>query len=242
MNDLMTQSLAQIVNNDYRTAAVLERYQLDFCCKGKRSLQKACAEGSVPVGNVLSDLEKLAVGSNFALSSRFGQLTLAQLCDYIVNMHHSYVRNEMPAIHQYLIKVASKHGDRHPELYTILELFTPVMEEMQQHMQKEELILFPRIKEVEDLSSQGGSHIDAAYLLAPIEAMETEHDHAGTALSSIRKLTNDFMIPVDACTTFRLLYHSLQAFEADLHQHVHLENNILFPKALKMSGQKNIAG
>jgi regulator of cell morphogenesis and NO signaling len=240
MNDLTTQSLAQIVNKDYRAAAILEKHHLDFCCKGKRSLQKACEEAAISVERVLADLGQLAASNDRPPSSPFDHLSLAQLCDYIVNTHHSYVKNEMPAIFQYLSKVVSKHGDKHPELQQVLQLFTAVKTEMEQHMEKEELVLFPRIKDVENRLLSGEQlNLDSTYLLAPIVIMESEHDHAGTALDEIRKLTNDHLPPIGACTTFRLSYNALQAFEADLHHHVHLENNILFPKALKMLAPAN---
>lgn len=141
----------------------------------------------------------------------------------------------MPAILSYLEKVASKHGNGHPEMMRVLELFATVKEEMGQHMQKEEQILFPRIKEVEQQLGEGNEIIiNNTYLLSPISMMEQEHDHAGSLLSEIRQLTNDYTPPADACTTYKLSFASLQAFEHDLHQHVHLENNILFPKALRL--------
>ena len=161
-------------------------------------------------------------------------MTLTQLCDYIIQTHHAFVKNEMPRIFAYLQKVSSKHGDRHPELYKIFQTFTAVKEEMEGHMKKEELILFPRIKELEKLTNndRGQFQMNIGYLQSPINVMEHEHDHAGTQLNEIRILTNDYTPPQDACTTYRLSFAALQAFEIDLHQHVHLENNILFPKAI----------
>ena len=133
--------------------------------------------------------------------------------------------------------MASKHGDRHPELHKVFQLFAAVKEEMDQHMQKEELVLFPRIKDIEKRLAEGKEIvINSSYLLSPINMMEQEHDHAGSMLAEIRKLTNNYNPPADACTTYQLSFASLHAFELDLHHHVHLENNILFPKALKMFG------
>jgi len=143
----------------------------------------------------------------------------------------------MPQIFSYLQKVASKHGERHPELLKIVELFAAVKEEMEQHMQKEELILFPRINEMEKLVTEGTEiRINQTYLQAPINMMEQEHDHAGEMLAEINRLTDNYHPPADACTTYKLSFAALQAFEMDLHQHVHLENNILFPKALQLFG------
>lgn len=233
MSELITKSLAQIVNTNHRAATVFEKYHLDFCCKGKRTLQQACTESEIKIEEVLSDLERTAQGKSIPI--HYENMSLTQLADYIVLTHHSYVKKEMPAILSYLEKVAFKHGDRHPEMIRILELFATVKEEMGQHMQKEEQILFPRIKEVEQQLGEGSEMIiNNSFLLSPISMMEQEHDHAGSLLSEIRKLTNDYTPPADACTTYKLSFAALQAFEQDLHQHVHLENNILFPKALRL--------
>ncbi|HET9746458.1 MAG TPA: hemerythrin domain-containing protein, partial [Chitinophagaceae bacterium] len=153
----------------------------------------------------------------------------------IVQTHHAFVKNEMPQIYAYLHKVASKHGERHPELRKIFQTFAAVKEEMEGHMKKEELILFPRIKEMERLANRGKEQfqMNIGYLQSPINVMEHEHDHAGTQLNEIRLMTSDYTPPPDACTTYRLSFAALQAFEIDLHQHVHLENNILFPKAIQ---------
>ncbi|MDZ4808690.1 MAG: iron-sulfur cluster repair di-iron protein [Bacteroidota bacterium] len=235
MNDLMTKSLAQIVNNNHRAAMVFEKYHLDFCCKGKRSLQEACTEKELKIEEVISELQTTEQVNSSSSDVDYNRLSLAQLSEYIVLIHHSFVKKESPAILGYLQKVASKQGDRHPEMIKVLQLFTAVKEEMEHHMQKEELVLFPRIKEVEKIVNEGKEIIiNHTYLLSPINMMEQEHDHAGSLLAEIRNLTDNFTPPVDACTTYRLIYAALEAFELDLHRHVHLENNILFPKALKL--------
>jgi regulator of cell morphogenesis and NO signaling len=141
----------------------------------------------------------------------------------------------MPAIAMYLQKVAAKHGAHHPEMLKVFEIFMALKEEMEQHMQKEEVVLFPRIKELEKQLGAGNEpQISISYLKSPINMMEHEHDHAGAALAEIRQLTSNYNLPTDACTTYRLSFAALEAFELDLHQHVHLENNILFPKAMMM--------
>ena len=240
MNDLMTKSLAQIVNNNHRAAMVFEKYHLDFCCKGKRSLQTACDEKELIIEEVLSELERTELVNNYTVPVNYDMLSLTQLSDYIIMTHHSFVKKEMPAILGYLQKIASKHGEGHPEMIKVLQLFTAVKKEMEQHMEKEELILFPRIKEIEKMVTEGNEiSINNTYLLSPVNMMEQEHDHAGKLLKEIRILSNDYNPPVDACTTYRLSFAVLQAFELDLHQHVHLENNILFPKALRLFGPVN---
>jgi len=231
---LSSLSLAQIVNNNHQAASVFEKYHLDFCCKGKRSLEKACAEQQLSISKVTEDLENIFTKNNNSTVD-FEKMSLTQLADYIVQTHHAYVKNEMPQIHAYLQKVSSKHGERHPELYKIFQTFNAVKEEMEGHMKKEELILFPRIKELQKLADNENANLqlNITYLQSPITVMEQEHDHAGNLLNDIRILSNDYTPPQDACTTYRLSFAALKAFELDLHQHVHLENNILFPKAME---------
>lgn len=236
---LSSLSLAQIVNSNHKAASIFEKYHLDFCCKGKRSLEQACVEQQLSLLKVTDELENLFSKDNDGIVIDFEKMNLTQLADYIVQTHHAYVKNEMPQIHAYLQKVSSKHGERHPELYKIFQTFAAVKEEMEGHMKKEELILFPRIKELQKLadneSAQLQLHIN--YLQSPITMMEQEHDHAGNMMNDIRILSNDYTPPQDACTTYRLSFAALKAFELDLHQHVHLENNILFPKAIRMFGE-----
>ena len=228
-------TLAQIVNNNHQAASIFEKYHLDFCCKGKRSLEQACSEQELSVSQVAEELEDIFSKDNKQRIVDFEKMDLTQLCDYILNTHHAYVKNEMPQIYAYLQKISSKHGDRHPELYQIFQTFSAVKEEMEGHMKKEELILFPRIKELLKLANNENANLqlNITYLQSPITIMEQEHDHAGTLLNDIRIFSNDYTPPQDACTTYRLSFAALKAFELDLHQHVHLENNILFPKAIE---------
>ncbi len=238
MIELMTKSLAQIVNNNHRAANVFEKYHLDFCCKGKRTLQQACSESELKVEDIIAELKKNEQGDKVSIN--YNNLSLSQLAAYIVSTHHEYVTKEMPAIAMYLQKVAAKHGTHHPEMLKVFEIFMALKQEMEQHMQKEEEVLFPRIKELEKQLGAGNQpQISISYLKSPINMMEHEHDHAGAALAEIRQLTSNYNLPTDACTTYRLSFAALEAFELDLHQHVHLENNILFPKAIKMLNEAN---
>ena len=237
-------TLAQIVNNNHQAASIFEKYHLDFCCKGKRSLEQACSEQELSVSQVAEELEDIFSKDNKQRIVDFEKMDLTQLCDYILNTHHAYVKNEMPQIYAYLQKISSKHGDRHPELYQIFQTFSAVKEEMEGHMKKEELILFPRIKELLKLANNENENLqlNITYLQSPITIMEQEHDHAGTLLNDIRIFSNDYTPPQDACTTYSLSFAALQAFELDLHQHVHLENNILFPKAIDMFRELQTTG
>ena len=233
-NQLSSLTLAQIVNSNHKAASVFEKYHLDFCCKGKRSLAQACDEQQLTLSEVTGELQEVFSKTGNGIID-FEKISLAQLCDYIIQTHHAYVKNEMPQIYAYLQKVSSKHGERHNELYKVFQTFVAVKEEMEGHMRKEQLILFPRIKELERLVNNecGQFQMNIGYLQSPINVMENEHDHAGEQLNEIRVLTNDYNPPADACTTYRLSFAALKAFEIDLHQHVHLENNILFPRAIE---------
>ncbi|MBM3415697.1 MAG: iron-sulfur cluster repair di-iron protein [Bacteroidetes bacterium] len=237
MIDLKTKSLAHIVIQHQQAAAVFEKYQLDFCCRGKRTLQQACDEKNLDVNEVLNELSQRTSPHNNSVTADFEKMTLKQTADYIVEKHHSYVKKELPLILSYMQKLAAKHGERHPEMLKVFELFAAVKEEMEMHMQKEEMILFPRIKEIERMADEGAEiRINQNYIQAPVNIMEQEHDHAGDMMKEINRLTGGFTPPADACTTYRLSFAALQAFETDLHRHIHLENNILFPKALQLFG------
>jgi len=187
----------------------------------------------LPVEQIISELDNITMGCAIGLD--FSKMSLSQLADYIVVTHHSYVTQQMPSIFEYLQKVAIKHGERHPEMLKVFETFGIVQEEMKIHMEKEELVLFPHIKELETPTFENEKHAAGLfYIQSPISVLQNDHDHAGRLLEEIRGLTNNYAPPADACITYRLSFASLQAFEFDLHQHVHLENNILYPKALSL--------
>jgi regulator of cell morphogenesis and NO signaling len=233
MTELMNKTLSQIVTENYQAARVFEKYGLDFCCKGKRPLTDACREKSVAVDNVVKELSEALSGLD--TEREFNEMSLTELAEYIVRIHHNYVKQNMPQTLMYVLKVATKHGNRYPYMQKVYELFAALTEDMSQHMVKEEKILFPRIKLLE---LNAAPQNPVAYITGPVEVMEHEHDEAGTTMQKIRVLTGNYQAPDDACTTFRLALASLQAFEADLHHHVHLENNILFPKAIALQQGK----
>lgn len=234
MNELTSQTLAQIVTNDHRSASVFEKYNLDFCCKGKRSLAQACKEQNISIEELLPKLETISTKSDTTF--RYDKFSLTELTDYIVSTHHNYIKMQSPQIFSWLQKVALKHGDRHPELRKIVDIFSIVKADMEDHMRKEELILFPRIKELERYmkTSKGQVNLNLTYLQSPIYMMETEHEQAGSMMNEIRNLTHNYTPPHDACMTYKLSFAALHEFEEDLHRHVHLENNVLFPKAVTL--------
>ena len=233
MNDLMQKSLAEIVKEDHRAATVFEKYHLDFCCKGKRTLADACTEKGISIEAISEELEKSSEIPTTKMP--FTEMTAEQLISYILIHHHFYVKQSMPTIIGHLEKVAAKHGDRFPYMAEVLSLFREINDEMTMHMHKEEVILFPRIKEVTaQQEAHQHSNLAPGYIAAPIQVMELEHEHAGDILYKIRSLTNNYTPPEGACTTFQVSLAELKEFEEDLHRHVHLENNLLFPLAEKI--------
>lgn len=231
-----TQTLSQkpvgeIVAGDYRTAQVLRSYGLDFCCGGGRTLEKACASKKIDLKKVVSELAALNMADN--TEDNYNEWSLDFLTDYIVNNHHTFVRKMLPEISFYAEKVARVHGERDPELYDILQNVHLLRSEMMGHLRKEEEELFPQIKELVTEKKTGS--VKAAI----VEALEEEHDKAGELMANIEGLTNGFNPPANACASYRVLFQNLEGFQQDLHKHVHLENNILFPKALKLEQSLN---
>lgn len=239
MDTLQQQTIGQIVKDDYRTAQVFQEYNLDFCCGGNRSIEEACQQKNINPQQVYKALDEL--DQSGPKDDNYDQWSLDFLVDYIVNNHHKFTRSKLPEIGQYAKKVVSVHGERHEELKEIYYEFTMLHGEISNHLDKEERILFPYIKHLVEAEEKGEKPQEPEFGNAanPIAMMEEEHDDSGEAIAKIRRLSNDFTPPADACTTYRLLYQNLEAFEKDLHKHVHLENNILFPKALELEKRLN---
>lgn len=231
MEQLKELSLAKIVLLKPAAAAVFEKHNLDFCCKGKQSLVDATAGNIDLFEEVNQELEAIFSSSNISVTTHPDTLTLSELIDYIIDNHHRYVKEMLPTIYAHTQKIAAKHGGRHPELITIAALFSQLKDDFEQHLIKEEEILFPRIKYLEVLKS--GKKEQHFILGAPIQAMMKEHELAGKITEEIKSLSNNYSTPDDACTTYKLTFSELHEFELNLHQHVHLENNILFPKSIQ---------
>ncbi|MEY4057351.1 MAG: iron-sulfur cluster repair di-iron protein [Chitinophagia bacterium] len=234
MENIKEKTLKSIVLAHHEYIPVLEKYSLDFCCKGGKTLNDACADKNIAVDKLLEELE-LTVASKKP-QMPFSEMNAEQLISYILIHHHFYVKTAIPTIHNHLQKVVTKHGSKFPEMEKVLNVFTQVAEELISHMAKEEQILFPRIKSIfsNDSEVQKSHHI-GEYIDASISIMEAEHEIAGDLLFAIRALTNHYTAPENACTTHKICLDELKAFEEDLHQHVHLENNILFPLAQQSS-------
>lgn len=227
-------TVGSIVAQDYRAASVFKKFGIDFCCGGGKSVAKACADKGVDQAQVeaaLATLDQIPVPAS---RLDFNSWNLPFLTDYIVNVHHRYVLDTVPQILAFAKKVAKVHGHAYPETVKIAELFTTLGQELLAHLDKEEQVLFPYIQRLWHTRSEHGKLIAPAFGSArnPIHMMELEHETAGEIMAEIRQLSNDFTPPESACNTYRVLYAMLEEFEQDLHQHVHLENNILFPKAM----------
>lgn len=235
MNELEGLTIKEIVTQDYRAAEVFERYSLDFCCGGAKTILEVCGEKSLDPVMIISDLMQLSQSRNCD-ANRYNTLPLDALIDHIVAVHHGYVGRMLPTIFAHTQKVASVHGGRHPEVIEIAARFATVATELQSHMMKEENILFPYIKALVAAEANGDAAPSPPFGSArnPIRMMEQEHQSAGNELYEIRSLSASYTPPEDACTTYRVTYQELQEFESDLHRHVHLENNILFPKAIAL--------
>lgn len=229
------ETLGQIAAKDLRKAQIFKKYGLDFCCGGKKTIKEACSDKGLDVTKVEYELQQVdkSVGTR---PLPYDEWNLDFLADYIVNTHHSYVKKSLPDIRGYADKVAKVHGDFHPELLSIHLLVEKIYEELSTHLEKEEKILFPFIKKllVSSESGQPIPHTHFGTVRNPITVMETEHEMAGRDLEEIRILSNNYALPEDACASYSLLYRMLDEFENDLHIHIHLENNILFPKALEL--------
>ena len=228
------QSVGDWVTADYRLAAVFEKYGIDYCCGGQKSVGEACAEYDVSPDTILQEVAQVteAPGSG----ERYDQWSLDFLADYIVNQFHLYTKRMLPQLSETIETVAHVHGETHPETRTIAALWPSVRGELAQHMQKEELLLFPYIKRLVQSQAEGSVPPVPPFGSARelIETMEAEHDETGDALHQIAQFSEGYTPPADACPTFHSLYAFLSEFDAATKKHIHLENNILFPKAIEL--------
>lgn len=235
MENLKNKTVGEIVKDDFRAADIFTSYGIDFCCGGKISVTDACAEAKADESAVLVALESLKNQAGSAAHD-FDSWKLDFLSDYIINTHHQYVKRAIPQILPLAQKVADVHGDNHPEVLKINVLFQNLAEELTSHLHKEEMILFPYVKKLVAAEAAGGCDDGACFgtIASPISVMEAEHENAGAILKQLYALSDGYTAPEDACNTFRVLYGKLKEFEDDLHIHIHLENNILFPKAIEL--------
>jgi regulator of cell morphogenesis and NO signaling len=236
--DLSNLKIKDVVAQNFHSAELFEKLGIDFCCKGNRPLKEALNEKKISETKFLEELNK--VNQSISLDDqRYTEWDLNFLTQYIVNNHHTYVKNAIPEITAHLEKVNNAHGKKYPYIAEIQNTFSLTAEEMISHMQKEERILFPVIKyltksqKFKEKPKTGGF----GTIKNPIRQMELEHVSAGGSMEKIRSITNDYTLPKDACTTIQVTYKELDEFEKDLHKHVHLENNILFPRAIELEAR-----
>ena len=230
--DGRTKTVGDFVAEDYRTAKVFEKYGIDFCCGGKVPLAAACRERGIDCAAIQREIEA-ATSEPVERSQNFAAWGLPFLSDYIINTHHGYLKENTEQIAVYARKIAEVHGSRHPEVVEIAGIFDKIATDMAAHLREEEEVLFPAIKRIDAARKDGTAPEakDVEALKACLVKLNHEHDEIGEAVHTIRHLAKGYALPADACTTFTVTYRMLKEFEDDLHKHVHLENNILFPKA-----------
>jgi regulator of cell morphogenesis and NO signaling len=228
-----SKAVRELVLANPAAARTLERFGIDYCCGGNKSLAEACANAGVPVEQVAGALQK---PQSIADARDWQIAPLAELTRYIVEKHHTFTREELTRIKSLLVKVVSVHGTNHPELTRVQSIFREIDKELTTHMMKEEEILFPYIEEMEAAVSAKRSLPPFMFgsVQNPVRMMMMEHDSASDALREMRASTNSYAVPADGCVSYQELYRALPAFEADLHEHIHLENNILFPRSIQM--------
>jgi len=225
-------SVGALVREIPARARVFESFQIDYCCGGKITLAEACGQASVDLGEVVSRLHACEAASQTADVVDADGMTLSALADHIEQTHHAYLREELPRLDQLTEKVSRVHGEKEPRLLQVREAFLALRGELEPHMLKEERVLFPMVRQLE--ASADCSDFPCGGIANPIRQMEHEHDNAGQALAILHEATDGYAPPEWACNTYRAMLDSLQQLEADMHQHIHKENNVLFPKALQM--------
>ncbi len=233
MNYTMQTQVGQFVADMPGRFRIFQDHGIDFCCGGKQPLEQACRDKGIDANKLLKEL--LGYQPRADDAQGLAGMTLTQICDHIEATHHAYLRDVMPRLSTMAAAVVKAHGAHHPEVLQVQQTFEALCDELQSHMMKEERILFPGIRALEAGDAMACGHCGSVQ--NPIHVMESEHDSAGDALATMRRLTGGYKAPADACNTFRALLSGLEELEADLHQHVHKENNILFPRAIMLESE-----
>ena len=239
MNISSSSLVKEVVKLNFKTAPLFQTNNIDYCCGGNKTISDACKEVGINQELLIKQLETL-VAQKDPDSEYINNLPLVDLTDYIVKRHHSYVRESIPCLGKNLEKICQVHGEHHPELFEIKELFLGSAGALTTHMQKEELMLFPFIKKMELAKRENSPKPKAHFgsVLNPISMMMAEHQNEGGRFVEISLFSNNYQLPDDGCTTYSVTLKQLKDFEDDLHRHIHLENNILFPKAIELEDQQ----
>jgi regulator of cell morphogenesis and NO signaling len=225
--------IGDIVASNYKAADVFSKYQIDYCCQGSRTLEEACMTNQVSSSDVLSELQNVLNIQNTS-TLKYDEWPVDLLSEYVVKIHHKYVEESVPVLKQNLNKLCNVHGKNHTELFKITEAFHALADDVIVHMKKEELMLFPYIKKMKKAFDDNVSGTEAPFgtVANPIGMMQHDHTFEGDLLHSIQSLSDNFTPPSDGCTTYKVTYAKLKEFQDDMFLHIHLENNIMFPKAI----------
>ena len=231
-------TVGQIVADQPQLARVFEELQIDYCCGGKRSLDEVCRGRGLDVRQFVQRLKDAEAMSTSPAGEDWQTAPLATLCENIERVHHDYLRRELPRLAAIIAKVVNAHGANHPELAEVERVFSELKAELEPHMMKEERVLFPAIRYLE--ANGQAMQFPFGSLANPIRMMVSDHDQVGDALARLRQLTSNYVVPAGACNTYRVMLEGLAALEGDMHEHVHKENNILFPRAVEL--EASLAG
>ena len=231
----ISDTVGEIVRDRPSLSRLFEQAKVDYCCGGKKTLDEACRNQGIDPQTFLAQLEAIS-NSNTEIEMNVATLSLTKLADHIEQTHHSYLHTELPRLGKMVAKVAAVHGEKEPRLHQIKDIFLAISQELETHLQKEEKILFPMIRQLESSAIVPSFHCGT--IANPVHQMEFEHDEAGVALGQLRQLTDNYTPPEWACNTYRAMLDGLLNFEQDMHQHIHKENNVLFPKAISLEQVK----
>ncbi|MBS7253564.1 iron-sulfur cluster repair di-iron protein [Flavobacterium branchiicola] len=232
-------TIGEIVADDFRTAVIFTKYHIDFCCKGHRTIEEVCKKRDIDEAILIKHIETAKNGTENQ-SFDYKSWSVDLLTDYIIKTHHRYIKEKTPVLEEYLNKLCTVHGDNHPELYEIKALFLDAASDLDTHMDKEERTMFPFIIQMKRAHSKG------LFLETPpfgslenqVLMMKEEHNAEGQRFKRIATLSNNYTPPTDSCATYKVTFGMLDEFEKNLHKHIHMENNILFPKAISL--EKNV--
>ena len=235
MKNYLDSKLSTIVSENFKAAEILEENNIDFCCGGDKTLNEACKEQNISSKDMNDQLEMIMTARD-SETEFIKNLDPSELCDYITKRHHSFVRENIPVLKKYLYKISDVHGANHPELHEVKNEFFDAADALSKHMEDEENILFPVVNEMVQ-AKKDGQNIEApcfGMLKNPINQMLDEHKNEGDRFDKLAEKTNNFKVPSDGCKTYEITYKHLRDFITDLHKHIHLENNILFPESIKL--------
>lgn len=236
MQNLHNMTVREIALERPVTTRVFEEYKIDYCCHGDTQFDEACRQAGADPQTVEEKIDNVLISGRTASADTYSSMSQTELVEYIIDKHHVYTRQEITHLTPLMAKVASRHGDHLPVLNELKGLFEEVAIDLEPHMMKEEAVLFPYIQQLEYSVSNGRTAAFPPFgtVAHPVRMMSVEHEQVGDLLAKMRAITNDYELPDWACPSFTALYHRLQSFELDLHQHIHLENNLLFPRAIEL--------